>query len=103
MIIAAGEKAAAEGGYPKPAWLSAPTEPEPAAPTPEDEAEPEATCEGDTCTSVDATEPAAPTTIIRRTTTGCSAAPGRTSTGTLGGLALVALAAGALVRRRRAF
>lgn len=102
MIIAAGEKAAAEGGYPKPAWLSAPTEPE-AAPTREDEAEPEPTCEGDTCTSVDATEPAAPpTTLIRRTTTACSAAPGRTATGTLGGLAFVALAAGALVRRRRA-
>jgi len=102
LIIAAAEKAAAEGGYPRPAWLSAPVD------EPEEEGDVdspvvgEETCEGETCTSIAATEPEQPVTVIRRTTTGCSTAPGRTSTGMIGGLAVVALAAGAFVRRRRA-
>jgi MYXO-CTERM domain-containing protein len=76
MIIQAGEQAAEEGGYTKPQWLN------PAAPEGEaDPSAPAAQCaEGETCQSTDATEPAeAPTTVIKKTTTGCAAAPSSTS------------------------
>ncbi len=96
LIIAAGEKAAEAGGYPKPAWLS----PEP---TPADDsapATPGEECTGDTCQSTSATDPtsAAPT-VTKTTTTGCSAAPGHTTSSSLGIFALIGLTA--LVSRRR--
>jgi MYXO-CTERM domain-containing protein len=93
MIIAAGKKAAKAGGYADPAWLSAPV---PEAP----EGELGTTCEGELCTSVDATEPA-PATTTTTTTTGCSSAPGRSS-GAFAGLALAGIAALVVARRRRA-
>lgn len=93
MILAAGEKAAKSGGYDAPAWLSAPADLS---------ADPETgtVCEGELCTSIDATE--APTTITKTTTTtGCSAAPRTASSGTFGALALAGIAALIVARRRR--
>jgi MYXO-CTERM domain-containing protein len=93
LIIAAGKKAAKLGGYDAPEWVSPP------APASED---PElgTVCEGDTCTSTDATEPEA-TIITRTTTTGCSAATGQASSGSLGAWALAAIAGVVVARRRR--
>ncbi|HVJ94909.1 MAG TPA: trypsin-like serine protease [Labilithrix sp.] len=95
MIIAAGKKAAAEGGYTEPQWLSPPSV--------EPEAEPETgtVCEGEICTSTDATEPG-PVVIRKTTTTGCSAAPHTTSSGAGFGVLVVAAAALGVIRRRRA-
>jgi MYXO-CTERM domain-containing protein len=95
MIIAAGKKAAEEGGYAEPQWLTPPvTESEdPATGT---------SCEDDTCTSTDATEPVSPPTTIKKTTTGCSATPHSTSSGsTFGVVALAGVAALVVSRRRR--
>ena len=94
MIIAAGKKAALEGAYEEPAWLS--PEVEPAS----DEPELGTVCEGETCTATDATEPA-PGTVVKRTTVGCSAAP-HTSGSAFGALALAGVAALVAGRRRRA-
>lgn len=96
MIIAAGEKAAAAGGYAKPAWLSPPVEE-----TPAEETAPSVECQGEICTATDATEPPPPITTIKRTTTGCSSAPCSTSAGSLGVWG-IAGAAGLVVLRRRA-
>lgn len=95
MIIAAGIKAAEEGGYEAPEWakpLSKPGD--------DSAAEPSVECEGDLCTDTSATEPG-PTVIKKTTTTGCSAAPG---TAPRSAFAAFGLAAVALVfaRRRRA-
>jgi MYXO-CTERM domain-containing protein len=93
MIIAAGKKAAKAGGYADPAWLS--------APVPEaTEGELGTTCEGETCTAVDATEAAPPATITT-TTTGCSSSSGASSSGTLGLAGLAGIAALVVARRRR--
>ncbi len=96
MIVAAGVKAASQGGYEEPEWVKpASTEP---APTPGT-----TTCEGETCTDVSETAPAedAPA-VTKTTTTGCSTS-GLPSTGATGfgavALGLAALLAG---RRRRA-
>jgi len=92
MIIEAGRKAAAAGGYEEPAWLS--PEVDPAS------AEPDlgTTCEDDTCTATDATEPAR--TMIKKTTVGCSAAPQPASGTAFCALALAGVAALVVGRRR---
>ncbi len=95
MIISAGIKAAEAGGYEQPEWLSS------TSPASED-GEIGTTCEGDLCTSVDGTEPAAPLQTTT-TTTGCSAgvrSPGSSSS-TFGTLALAGIAALVVARRRR--
>lgn len=99
MIIAAGEKAAAAGGYPKPAWLSPPIEE-----APSEEPSASTVCEGETCTATDATEPdpAPVTTTVKRTTAGCAAAPSSTSPGSFGIVAVAGVAALVMGRRRRA-
>lgn len=105
LILAAGEKAAEDGGYPAPSWLSVetpaddPADGDPAGEIGE-------ACEGDTCTATDATEPAEARPLIRRTTTtGCSAAPSssapRNVPGNAAGFGGLALALGALVAVRR--
>jgi MYXO-CTERM domain-containing protein len=92
MIIAAGVKAASQGGYEEPGWLS----PESATVDPDDGLG--VTCEGDICTDTSATDPAEGTTITRTTTTGCSASGASTGSA---GFGLVAIALGALFAGRR--
>lgn len=103
LIISAAKKAAELGQYESADWVKGVT---PAAPTSTPSQKPALSdeCEDDTCTSTDATEPTSADpggdTTVRRTTSGCSAAPGARSGAGLG-LAL----AGMLVfarRRRRA-
>ena len=93
MIIAAGVKAASEGGYEEPAWLSpASAEPAPAGVGVE--------CEGELCTDVSVTEPPAPA-VTKTTTSGCSTSGGSRSGGDgVAGLAL-GLAALCIAARRR--
>jgi hypothetical protein len=101
LIVDAATKAAQQGGYDLPSW----TAPESAA----DSSDPSnaTSCEGDVCTDVSSTDPAADAPAQRTmTTAGCSAAPftrggfGQTS----GSTALVGLAIAAVFasRRRRA-
>lgn len=92
MIIAAGQKAAEIGGYDAPAWLTS-------TPASSDDPQLGTDCEGDTCTSTDATEPAKKVTTTT-TTTGCSAAPG-SSSGSFGMLALAGVVGLVAARRRR--
>jgi MYXO-CTERM domain-containing protein len=92
MIVAAGLKAADQGGYEAPEW----TKP---ASLDDDALEAEGDdCEDDVCSDTSATDPA-PRRIITRTT-GCAAAPGSApgSAAALLGLIAAALVA---VRRRR--
>lgn len=86
MIIAAGKKAAASGGYEEPAWTH------PLAATGD------APCEGDVCTDTDGTEPGAK--VMKTTTTGCSSSPARSGGSGAFALALAAVAI-VLVRRKR--
>lgn len=102
MIIEAGKKAAAAGGYDEPAWVS-PGQVGPANGEPDLGVD----CVDDTCTSTDATESESDlastsgVVVKRTTTTGCSAAPAPTTPGvTIGALALAGLAL--VVGRRRA-
>jgi MYXO-CTERM domain-containing protein len=95
MIIAAGKKAAAAGGYDEPAWVT---------PAATDDPELGTICEGETCTSTDANEPAtgAPAaTITKTTTTGCSTSPGSSAASPFALVAFAALAT-VVARRRRA-
>ncbi len=97
MIIEAGKKAAKAGGYAEPEWVSPAVEPTSADP------ETGTVCEGETCTATDVTEPAATHAPATASSTGCSAAPRGTSSGSsLGVLACVGLAALVIGRRRRA-
>ena len=92
MIIAAGEKAAAQGGYEEPTWLKpASTDPIPEPGT--------TTCDGDTCTDVSETSPAEAPTVTKTTTTGCSTS-GVGSTG-LSGFGAIAIGLAALLAGRR--
>lgn len=102
LIIAAGLEAAEAGGYDPPGWTSSTIEPS-TAPEPS-VANP--SCEGETCTATDATEPEAPAesaVMVKKTTTGCAVARGPASP-TNDDLAAVGLAGivGLAVRRRRA-
>jgi MYXO-CTERM domain-containing protein len=92
LIIAAGLEAAKQGGYTAPSWTA--PEVDPASEDPEVGT----VCEGDTCTSTDATEPAA---AKPKSTAGCSASPRTTSSGGFGVLALAGVAALVVARRRR--
>lgn len=94
MILEAGEKAAKSGGYARPGWLSS------APDAVEEPTETGTVCEGETCTATDVTEPA-PKLVTRTTTTGCSSAPGTSSSTSFGVLALVGVASLVLTRRRR--
>lgn len=95
MIIDAGIRAAELGGYAPAAWAAPLASGEPEGMP----AVGETSCEGDTCTSIDATEPSE--RVASPQASGCSAAPSssRTSTGICAvfGLALAGLA----FRRRR--
>lgn len=92
MIIAAGVKAASEGGYEEPSWVK-PASAEP-APTPG------VTCEGDTCTDVSETAPATDAPVVTKTTTtGCSTSGGAPAGST--GFAGIALGVAALLAGRR--
>jgi hypothetical protein len=95
LIIDAGLRAAARGGFLAPAWT--------AAETTAGEADPSSvTCDGDTCTDTSANEPAAPATKTV-VTTGCSAAAGSFGAGGSSSLGLaLGLAVAAAARRRRA-
>jgi uncharacterized protein (TIGR03382 family) len=96
MLIAAGLKAAKQGGYEAPAWATAQSDTSAVDPT-------GTVCEGDTCTDTSATDPAAAPVVTTTTTSGCSASPNRTggsSAAAIGGLAALALVLGR--RRRRA-
>lgn len=97
LIIAAGKQAAKDGGYPEPAWIQPLVDP---AATVEGGDGTTPPCEGDTCTSTDATEPTVATvTTVKRTSSGCSSTPAPTSSG----FATVAFGLAALIvaRRRR--
>ena len=90
MIIAAGVKAAEEGGYVAPAWVNPEAAPAPGTPA----------CEGETCTETSPTEPGTAPKTTTTTTSGCAAAPvGSSSSTTM--LMLGALGLGAIVARRR--
>ncbi len=97
MIIEAGQKAAEHGGYTAPTWTT------PLPEEPEGDPSIGETCEGETCTDVSATEPDAPATVTRKTTSGCSSSPVSTSNGpmTLAGAMALAGIVGLLARRRR--
>jgi secreted trypsin-like serine protease len=98
LIVDAGLKAAAQGNYAPLGW----TVPEAPEGTTDDTSATPA-CEGDTCTSTDATDPAAvaaPVTTTTTTTTGCSAAPTGFH-GSSGSTALVGLAIAAVFASRR--
>ena len=95
MIIEAGMKAAQQGNYAAPTWTAPETAPGAGEATAD-------SCEGDTCTESNATEPtdgSAPKKTV--TTSGCSAAPGSTS-GSSALFAGLAIAAVFAARRRRA-
>lgn len=91
LIIAAGKKAAKAGGYDEPEWLTAP------APS-SDDPQLGTVCEGDICTSTDATQPGDSAATTTTTSTGCSMASRPSSS-----FGLVALAGVAVIvaRRRR--
>jgi MYXO-CTERM domain-containing protein len=94
LIIAAAKTAATEGGYDAPDWVNGVA---PAAVAPKVGS---TTCEGNTCTTTDANEPAAPTTTaVVTSTSGCSTAPGQRSSSTFG--VLLGLALTLAARRRR--
>lgn len=99
LIIDTAKKAQTRGGYEAPAWIAPPGETDDATDPGTDTA-----CEGDTCTDSNGTEPGDPgaagaTTVTKKVTTGCSATPGRTSSGE--GFGLLALAAAVVVASRR--
>lgn len=92
MIIAAGLKAAAEGGYAEPVWLK------PASA----EADPTGVeCDGDTCTDIAATEPTEEPKTITKTTSGCSSSPMTPGSSNLAAVAAISLGAILVGRRRR--
>lgn len=99
LIVNAAKKAAELGYYDSADWVKGVT---PAA-LPANNQAPKAGCEGDTCTSTDTTEPAAAESpsdsTVKKTTTGCSAAPG--TGGSNGALLGLALAAAIVISRRR--
>lgn len=95
MILEAGEQAAEEGGYTRPQWLN-PAEPEAPAGDPSGSVP----CEGETCQSTDATEPAPETVTIKKTTTGCAAAPSSVSPNAFGVGLLLGLGLWAARRRK---
>jgi MYXO-CTERM domain-containing protein len=95
LIIDAAKKAAQQGSYELPSW----TAPESVSGVSDPSAE--ATCVGDTCTDVSATEPSSTDGSAKlMTTSGCSAAPTRNGT-TNGSVALVGLAVAAVFAARR--
>lgn len=91
MIIAAGVKAAEEGGYVAPTWVNPEASPAPGSPE----------CQGETCTETSPTEPGTGDSPKSTTTTtsGCAAAPVGSSSSTA--LMLGVLGLGAIVARRR--
>ena len=92
MIIAAGLKAAEQGGYDAPNWVKpASAETDPAA----------AGCEGETCTDIAATEPTEEPKTVTKTTSGCSSSPVGTDSSGLAAVAAISLGAILVGRRRR--
>lgn len=92
MIIAAGVKAAAEGGYEEPGWVK---------PASADADPTGVECEGDTCTDIAATEPTEEPKTIKKTTTGCSSAPMAPDAPNTAAIAALSLGAMLVGRRRR--
>jgi hypothetical protein len=96
LIIDTGLRAAQQGNYAAPTW----TVPEAPSSTSDTSSEAPA-CAGDICTDTSATDPGAPASTHKvTTTTGCSAAPGGFG-GTSGSTALVGLAIAAVFAARR--
>jgi MYXO-CTERM domain-containing protein len=92
MIIAAGVKAASEGGYDEPGWLK------PASA----EADPTGVeCDGETCTDIAATDPTDEPTTIKKTTTGCSTTGAPADSSNMAAVAAISLGAILIGRRRR--
>jgi MYXO-CTERM domain-containing protein len=95
MIIDAAHAAADRGGYAAPDW-AAPLAPKAADPT-------GTVCEGEVCTDTSATEPETDAAAAGAgASSGCSAAPSGTRSSPAALLAVVAVAAAVLARRKKA-
>jgi MYXO-CTERM domain-containing protein len=91
MIIAAGLKAAEEGGYDAPTWVK----PESA------QTDPASGCEGETCTDIAATEPTDEPKTVTKTTSGCSTSGAPADSSNVAAIAALSLGAILVGRRRR--